>query len=290
MLLIGDVTKKKRLLDMLNPSGLLAALPTGLGTLGQQIFESMHPILGVLLCVWFIAFIVNLLRRKSDEPGLVRPAPPTGAWMLIVLVTWAMMMIALKRTAGYMSYRHVMFLTIVLLPLAGQGLLILVDWLRAALGKLAPPAGALAVVFSAILAAHALHDPLYQGIGAYQAAAAHLACLAKPGDGFVTDTRSMEFELLDMQKESELQGIRLDWRVERVPAGLRPDEIAAFMDQHHAAWAVIQLPRQNAADRTSPARIEQAQLSDLASWPIPNSPDDLHLQARSLVPAPATRP
>jgi hypothetical protein len=290
MLLIGDVTKKKRLLDMLNPSGLIAGLPAGLGTLVQQIFESMHPLLGALLCVWLVAFLIGLLRRKSNGPDFIRPAAPTGAWMLIVLATWAMMMISLKRTAGYMSYRHVMFLAIALLPLAGQGLVILAHWLRAVLGRLAPPAGAIAIVFGGILAAHALHDPLYRGIGAYQAAAAHLASLAKPGDGIVTDTRSAEFELLDMQKESELQGIRLDWRVVRLPAGLRPDEIPAFMDQYHAAWAVIQLARAARGTEAWLTHIGQVGLSDLASWPISNSPDDLHLQARSPVPGSATRP
>ena len=98
----------------------------------------MHPVLGVLLSVWLVAFLIGLLRRKSNSPDPVRPAAPTGVWMLIVLATWAMMMIFLKRTAGYMSYRHVMFLAIALLPLAGQGLVLLVNCLRPALGRLAP--------------------------------------------------------------------------------------------------------------------------------------------------------
>jgi hypothetical protein len=279
MLLIGDVTKKKRLLDMLNPSGLLAALPTGLGTLVQQIFESMHPVLGVLLCVWLVAFIVSLTRRKSNGPDPVRPAAPTGAWILMVFVTWAMMMISLKRTAGYMSYRHVMFLAIALLPLAGEGLVILADWLRRVVGKVAPPACALAVAFSVVLATHALQGPLYQGIGAYQAAAARLVELARPGDGIVTDTRSMEFELLDIQRESELQGVRLDWRVVRAPTGLKLDEISAVMDQNHAAWIVIQLPRAAREAAAWLAQIDQVGLTDLASWPIPGSPDDVHVLA-----------
>jgi hypothetical protein len=281
MLLIGDVTKKKRLLDMLNPVGLLASLPDGLAKLVQQVFEAMHPILGVLLCVWFVAFLVSLLRRTSERSDAIRPAAPIGAWLLIVLVTWAMMMVALKRTAGYMSYRHVMFLAIVLLPLAGQGLVILVGSLRPILGRLTPPAGVVAVLFSAALAAHALRGPLYQGIGAYQAAAVRIAQLAAPDDGILADTRSMEFELYNVRK---------DWRVIRIAPALSAGEIASLMDQHRAAWAAIRLPREAAGNQSWLVQVEESRLAAVGTWPINGVPDDVHLLVGATKSAPATCP
>jgi hypothetical protein len=279
MLLIGDVTKKKRLLDMLNPAGLLAALPIGLAKLVQQVFEAMHPILGALLCVWLVAFLVSLLGRTSERSDAIRPAAPTGAWFLIVLVIWTLMMVALRRTAGYMSYRHVMFLAIVLLPLAGQGLVILVASLRPILGRFSPPVGAVAVLFSAALAAHALHGPLYQGIGAYQAAAARLAQVANPDDVILADTRAMEFELYNVRK---------DWRIIRIPPALPPTEIPSLMDQHRAAWAAIRLPRDTTANQSRLVQLEQSHLADLGAWPINGTVEDVRLLSRAAAPAPAT--
>lgn len=201
--------------------------------------------------------------------------------MLLVLLTWSLLMLSLKRTAGYMSYRHVMFLAIVLLPLAGQGLVILAGWLRVVLARFAPPAGVVAVLLSAALAAHALHGPLAQGAGAYHAAAARVAELARPGDVILADTRSMEFALLNVQR---------DWRVIRIPSGLPLGEISALMERHAASWAAIRLPSGGAASQPGQISFDQAHLYHVGVWPVSGFAEEMHLLARGAVLAPASQP
>ncbi len=338
MLLIGDVTKKKRLLDMLNPAGLAAALPTGLEALVRQLFEAMHPVLGGLLCVWVVVALAGRLRRTAggrdgthgthgahgggapgpagpmsstglvgsiDCPPAVAPRRPTGAWMLLVLVCWGMMMLALRRTAGYMSHRHVMFLGIVLLPLAGQALVILVDAARRRLGQwraFVPPSGAVAVLVGAGLAVHALHDPLYEGRGLYHQAAEHLAAQAAPGATILVEGKAMEFALREARSDwqvLQLEGPDLSqWLRD---AGLAPQAapqpgepplaaaaILPVMNRNHADWVVIHLPGGPAGQ----AWLAQSGLADLYAQSIPTSQDELHILQRSshLSGVPATLP
>ncbi len=386
MLLIGDVTKKKRLLDMLSPAGLPAALPGGLGTLVRQVFEAMHPVLAGLLCVWVVLAVVQQLRgsarerqtrRQGDKetrsnggegfrvqgsgfsqqqtrsnggsmcagsaagggcatssagvaPGAalphgpataqdhgtrrrrpevaedaVRPGGGTGGWMLLVLVCWGMMMLALRRTAGYMSHRHVMFLGIVLLPLAGQALVVLVDAGRRGLGRwrsFVPPAGVAAVLIGAGLAGHALRDPLYQGTGVYYQVAEYLAGQAASDDTVLAEGRAMEFALREAR--SDWHVLRLDGPdlLQRRPeAGLaaqastRPgealvaaNEMLPVMDRSHAGWVAILLPGGPAGR----AWLGQSGLIDLYEQPIPTAHDELHVLRRPwrLGAVPATRP
>ncbi len=297
MLFIGDVTKKKRLLDMLNPAGLSATLPAGLGTLVRQFFEAIHPVLGALLCVWLLAYAIRRLMpaRPGSEP--VRPTRPMGPWMLTVVLFWAAMLLALFHTAGYISNRHVMFLALVLSPLAGQGLVILADGLAVLLGKPTATglaAWALTLPVAVGLAVHALDEPLHQGSRGYEQAATRLAELAKPGQGVLTDQRAMEVALRDA---------RSDWQVARIEANqlerwrrdlgfsprqspkaeyfmLPPNEMLAAMDHLHSPWVALKLPRQapQVHDWLADLRM-QAGILNLGTWPIAGTDDAVHLLA-----------
>jgi hypothetical protein len=302
MLLIGDVSKKKRLLDLLNPVGLPATLPGGLGRFAQQVSEAMHPLPSVLLCVWLVALVAALCLRSKEAVSRLRPARPTGTWMLAVTLLWLALLLGLRRSAGYMSYRHVMFAAMVLLPLVGRGLIVLAEVLRDMLAKVrlpGPPAVALAGLLAMGLAVHSLAEPLHQEMPAFWKAARRLAALARPGDGILAEPRGLQFALgrtrpdwhvipMDDEriKQWRLSGDSALGRADRPQVFLMsPYTILSMMDQVQASWLAVSVPRRTPQIRDWLRRMQEAGIPDLDAWAIPGTQQDIHV----LGPAPARR-
>ena len=202
-LAIGGLTKKKHLSDFVQGSvapalplaqigggdGLLAAVKA----LAANLTEAMHPILFFLALLWLGAWIVR--RTTSWKPGPeVLPMPQArGVFMMVAAAAVVFPMLgALQVHVHYLSERHLMFLAMLLAPLAGAALIFVAQ----AVGSLAPRSQGiprtllLALVPAAVavgMLAHALR-PLHNGKGGYRQVGEKLHAVLRADDYILTDT------------------------------------------------------------------------------------------------------
>jgi len=202
-LAIGGLTKKKRLSDFVQGSvpsvWPLAQIGGGdtilapVQALVACLTEAMHPILFLLMLLWLGAWIVR--RATSWNPdGRVLPLPQArGAFMMVAAAAVELPLLgALQVHVHYLSDRHLLFLAMLLAPLAGAGLIFVAQ----AVGSLAPRSQGiprtllLALVPAAVavgMLAHALR-PLHDGKGRYRQVGEKLHAVLRADDYILTDT------------------------------------------------------------------------------------------------------
>jgi hypothetical protein len=115
-----------------------SSLPAATLETGRELAVTLHPALALLAAI-------GLVRRGRPRAGAVVIA----AVVLLVLAAC----VRLHWLRSYLSHRHVLVPSLLLLPLAGRGLVVLSEWIAARTGRRASivTAGA-AVVVAAILA------------------------------------------------------------------------------------------------------------------------------------------
>lgn len=199
---IGGLTKKKALGDLVaapGPAapflsaagGMVPGLASTLRELAGELADAMHPALALLALAWTIAWFVA--RRRPTGSAVSGPAPAAAFLAAAVAIATALIGAALYRSAGYLSHRHVMFAAALLSPVAGAGLLALLNGATARLAgrggaRLGPVLAAVAVGGVALgLALHTLR-PLHPGKAYYRRAAERAARLAGPRGYVATDS------------------------------------------------------------------------------------------------------
>jgi hypothetical protein len=155
MIAIGGISKKKCLGDLVHnflfvvktdSPGVFLAMTTyprisGLQELVSELFESLHPVLGVAFCIWLITWISSKVFSKRfgiSLPRRIRLFPNyLGGWFLCGVAIFTIpLVLGLYRHAGYLSHRHVLFLAAVMSPFAGAGVVIMIEWVKIILTKL----------------------------------------------------------------------------------------------------------------------------------------------------------
>lgn len=205
MLLIGGLTKKKQISDIVawpfGGTGLLGWI-VGAGRqtysaprqLVNQLFEALHPVVGTLLFVWLVTLLICTIRRKKYPQQRVISPHQTGAFfMLLGCVLITPMALGLYSNVGYLDWRHVMFLAVLLCPLAGAGCTILADWLvlllkRCRVRKPGPTAlYAIVGLLTAYMLAHSL-KPLNYDKTYYRDAAEAIGAGAAVDEHYLADS------------------------------------------------------------------------------------------------------
>ncbi|MFW6062192.1 MAG: hypothetical protein ACOC93_05230, partial [Planctomycetota bacterium] len=205
MIAIGGISKKKRIGELFSAAGAgphlqtLALAPLDLGVaiyqLSGEFMEAIHPIGLSLVSIWLLTWIGwRCLGLKLPESVRLGPTR-IGGWLIVsAAVAICTMLVALHLHAGYISSRHLMFLVVLLSPLAGAGACVLAVWLSSLLKStlLAGPARWLALPLVALglaggLLAHTL-EPLHEGKQPHRRAARYVAQRAADGDIVATDS------------------------------------------------------------------------------------------------------
>jgi hypothetical protein len=195
MLAIGALTKKKRLSDIvLGPAhGLLplaVANPpdhSSLFQLGLQLVEAMHPVLFTLAALWLIAWgLFRLLTWGQRKPFTPEPQVAGGLFTLAAAVAIVLIMLRLYASVGYLDYRHVMLLGMLLTPLAGAaiylGANVLADLLFHSSAKARTALLCALTPLATVSMAGQLGRPLHEGKSHYRKSGVYLARIVKPGD------------------------------------------------------------------------------------------------------------
>jgi len=185
---IGGISKKKSLSNLMSQivagtdsnCGILAiANPklAGLWELVRELFESLHPALGVAFCIWVVTWLVSRISKVSLPRQILVFPNYLGGWFLSgMLIFMLPLLLGLYCHAGYISYRHVLLLAAVMSPFAGAGVLILIEWLKIILEKLGVNAQRRNAAFYAVIIGLGLGlffnslRPLHHDKGAYRQA------------------------------------------------------------------------------------------------------------------------
>ena len=200
-LAIGGLTKKKRLSDFVQGSvpsvWPLAQIGGGdtilapVQALVACLTEAMHPILFFLALLWLGAWIVR--RTTSRKPwGQMLPLPQAqGAFMMVAAAAVELPLLgALQVHVHYLSDRHLLFLAMLLSPLAGAGLLFAAQMVGS-LGRSQKTTRAflLALVPAAVIIGMLAHSlrPLHDGKGWYRQAGERLHVILRDDDYILTD-------------------------------------------------------------------------------------------------------
>jgi len=205
---IGGLTKKKSITDFVTapiaPGGVQTALPfLAAGHYGairhllNQLFEALHPVVAVLVCLYLASHLVKRYAtgRQRDVPISI----PVPRWDALFMMLGGMgvmvpLLTALYANVDYLSYRHVMFTAMLLSPLSGAGMSVLIESatvlanrsaLRNAPKYLIP--GTIAIATLLGIGSHALR-PMHAGKEHYRHAAQFVARSAKSGDRVITDS------------------------------------------------------------------------------------------------------
>lgn len=210
MIAIGGVTKKKSIFDMLQSvigkvdgktQGMLATLAGGEGDWGSlvgqllgEMVDCMHPILALLLVTWIVTVVLGRLFPVilSDARIALMPKRYPGICLVLVMLVYLPITWMLMKTAGYLSYRHMLFPVLLCIPLCGTGCMILSEiaykmvfffrlprWFAELSWGLVPAGLVLG------LGIHAM-APLHEGKGVYRDMGFELASLAESGDSVLS--------------------------------------------------------------------------------------------------------
>ena len=167
----------------------------------DKLSTAMHPAVAVLAGVWVLTWLVAKVGRIRLPKG-VQIFPHRYCAMMILLTTAAYGTLLVRHhvNTGVMSHRYLIFTAGVLSPLAGAGLMILVEWIGVIGSRLGAPVGSrplrVALLTAAIgggMFAHALR-PLHQNKAYYRQAADFVAAEVGPGDHvLVFDRRILHY-------------------------------------------------------------------------------------------------
>jgi hypothetical protein len=179
MMAIGAITKKKRLGEIVLARAMRLPLATielkvqGYSppwALVTQLGEAMHWVVFGFACAWVIAWVGSRLWWNRKLSGVL-PAPKRDSVIVMIgaAALLSPMLMGLYEFAGYLDYRHVMVLAMLLSPLAGAGGVFVADFLETRVARrqsrwgAGVRAAALAVVCALMLvtALRPLHEDNY---------------------------------------------------------------------------------------------------------------------------------
>lgn len=123
---LASVRGAELLLGMQGPAHDVA---TPLAVLAQTV-EAMHPVVFGWMCVGVVLWVVHVsIPRSWRLRFLVLPQGGGAVAMAAAVVLYTIVAGRLHGTAGYLDWRHCMMLAFALVPLAGAGLMAIVDFL-----------------------------------------------------------------------------------------------------------------------------------------------------------------
>jgi hypothetical protein len=203
MIAIGAITKKKRLSDIvLLPHG--SFLPLALVdvkvqgysppfALLTQFGEAMNWVLFGFAGGWLVMWTIN---RKLRDPMISRvvatPTRSSAVLMLGATGLLAPLLMGLYAHAGYLDYRHVLFLAMLLSPLAGAGGIFVADGVELLLVRRHVPWGtAIKLVVLGLVCAQMSRSsfrPLHAEYCNGRLAADRIAAELKPDDFVLTNS------------------------------------------------------------------------------------------------------
>lgn len=141
MAAIGGLTKKKAVGELIPVSLSVPAEPALLAMGGPardfatplavvaQTVEAIHPVVFGWVGVWAVLLAVHVSIPRSWRLAFLRwPRGPGAVAVWTTVVLYAVVAARLHLTAGYLDWRHCMALAFALVPLAGAGLLAVVDF------------------------------------------------------------------------------------------------------------------------------------------------------------------
>ena len=141
MIAIGGLSKKKTLAQLvLRPSsggspfaagGILASVGADHSSVVEfaaEMFEAMHPAVGILACLYLVVWACRRLGRLKPPAQVVLLPQRDCAFMALgVTAIFALMLIGLHTNVGYLSERHATFPAACLAPFAGAGMVVMVE-------------------------------------------------------------------------------------------------------------------------------------------------------------------
>lgn len=224
MIAIGGLSKKKDLATLMEElafcsgqgmplASMAASKPSGgfVAKYFAQLFEAMHPLVGVLVVVMLLAM---LWRRFRPSPAFDQPKAPSSParWLMLLYgVPMVPVLLGLYRATGYLSHRHVMMTALVLSPLVGQGLFMLAALVRSQVWPkrwrsvpITVFAAVFAAVFSTAVLGHNLGRPLHYGKGVYRQAALNLAQQAPAGTVILADSRWVSYYVAQVDPQRQV--------------------------------------------------------------------------------------
>lgn len=139
--------------------GMLASVGAGESSVVEfaaEMFEAMHPVVGILACLYLVVWACRTLARLKLPGRIVLLPRGNCAFMSLgVAAIFAVMLIRLHANVGYLSDRHAMFPAACLAPFAGAAIIAIVEGiaLPAKLLRLRPHRTLVSVVLAGGIAA-----------------------------------------------------------------------------------------------------------------------------------------
>ena len=249
MIAIGALSKKKSIDQIIMVSAsqydsitCLAALSPGhrpaIRAFINQLFEALHPVGGLFLCICLAVFIgKTVLRIKLPSKILIFRRRINSLFMLATTAAIMIILTGLYSNVHYMSYRHLMFLAALLSPLAGAGFMmsaeftaILATWLKLPqwCARLILPIGTVAIVLG--LLSHTLR-PMHAGKAHYKQAGHFVGQLATVDEHVLTDSsRTIHYAVAKNPNIS----------ASRIPGNnLSREQLLQYIEQTSATYLVI---------------------------------------------------
>jgi hypothetical protein len=242
---IGGLTKKKALSDIVSgplQQGVLAMAyftkASGIHTLASQFTEAIHPIGAVLVGIFLATWVGWKITRINLPPQVrITPKPAPVFFMLSVTTILGGVLVSMHSRVGYISHRHLIFIAALLVPLAGAGGVILIEWMKIArrrsglpesLDKLFLPLGVSAVAVG--LLCHTLH-PLHDQKLYFRQAGNHAGQIATQDDRILTCSGWAEHYAKAVNPEVKTSRI--------VPRKLNAQRVVKHITQKSATILVI---------------------------------------------------
>jgi len=158
-----------------------------------QLFEAMHPVLGVAMCIWLVTWLAGKATRSQLLTSIaVSPRGPGVALLVGSLIIMAWATITNYQRAGYFSHRYLLLNAAMLSSLSAGGVVVLANWVAVLGGRLPRRLNPRVItwlvtgVVGGFMLAHALR-PLHDNKEYIREAGLYIAQQAREGDFLLTD-------------------------------------------------------------------------------------------------------